>query len=84
MTYLYFNRQAPLSKVREDLGLTPGNLATHLTRLAHEGYIESRRVLEGGFDVRVFITDAGVRAFEAYVERLNAFVARVRAEDRSE
>lgn len=81
MTYLYLNRQAPLSKMREELALTSGNLATHLTRLAGEGYVESRRVLEGGFDVRVFITDAGVRAFEAYVERLNSFVARFRTGD---
>jgi DNA-binding MarR family transcriptional regulator len=78
MTYLYFNRQAPLSKLREELGLTPGNAATHLSRLATAGYLESRRVLAGVFEVRVFITDDGSRAFEAYVERLHQFVARVR------
>ena len=78
MTYLYFNRQAPLGKMRDELGLTPGNLATHLTRLGGAGYVESRRALAGGFEVRVFITPEGVRAFEAYVERLNEFVGRIR------
>lgn len=79
MTYLYFNRQAPLSRLREELRLTPGNAATHLTRLAAAGYVERRRVLEGVFEVRVFMTEAGSRAFEAYVASLGAFAARVRA-----
>lgn len=78
MTYLYFNRQAALSELREDLTLTPGNAATHLTRLSAAGYVESRRQLAGVFEVRIFITDVGVRAFEAYVERLNEFVRSVR------
>lgn len=81
MTYLYFNRQAPLSKLRAALGLTPGNAATHLTRLSAAKYVESRRVLEGVFEVRVFITDSGARAFERYVDRLNAFVTSVRKGD---
>lgn len=83
MAYLYFNRQVALSKMREDLGLTPGNAATHLAKLTAEGYVESRRVLAGVFEVRVFITEAGVKAFEAYVERLNAFVSRVRGDGRA-
>jgi DNA-binding MarR family transcriptional regulator len=78
MTYLYVNRQAPLSRMREDLTLTPGNAATHLSRLSEAGYVEKRRVFVGIFEVHVFITEAGSRAFEAYVERLNAFVGRVR------
>lgn len=82
MTYLFLNRQAPLSRLRADLELTPGNAATHLARLASAGYVESRRVLEGVFEVRIFITDAGARAFEAYVERLGAFVDRVRRRER--
>lgn len=77
MTYLYFNRQAPLNRLREELGLTPGNAATHLTRLAGAGYVESRRVLEGAFEVRIFITEAGSRAFERYVAQLRSFVDRV-------
>lgn len=77
MTYLYLNRQAPLSKLRDDLALTPGNASTHLTRLSSAGFVESRRVLKGVFEVRVFITEAGSRAFERYVEALRAFVERV-------
>jgi DNA-binding MarR family transcriptional regulator len=80
MTYLFFNRQAPLSRLRADLALTPGNAATHLARLAEAGYVESRRVLAGVFEVRVFVTDAGVRAFEAYVAQLKALVDRVQGE----
>jgi DNA-binding MarR family transcriptional regulator len=83
MTYLYVNRQAPLSRMRGDLALTPGNAATHLSRLTDEGYVEKRRVLAGVFEVHVFITDAGSRAFEAYVDRLKAFVARVRGDEDS-
>jgi DNA-binding MarR family transcriptional regulator len=78
MAYLYFNRQVTLTKMRQDLVLTAGNAATHLAKLSDHGYAESRRVFASVFEVRVFITDAGVHAFEAYVERLNAFVTRVR------
>lgn len=78
MTYLYVNRQAPLSQMRGDLRLTPGNSATHLTRLTKEGYVETRRILAGLFEVHVFITEAGAEALEAYVARLNAFMAPVR------
>lgn len=81
MTYLFMNRHAPLSRLRKDLGLTPGNAATHLARLADAGYVESRRILQGVFEVRVFITDQGVQAFETYIDRLQAFVKNVRRGD---
>lgn len=77
MTYLFVNRQAPLSKLRADLELTPGNAATHLNRLTEAGYVESRRVLQGIFEVRVFITDRGADAFKSYIEQLRTFIDQV-------
>lgn len=77
MTYLFVNRQAALNKLRADLELTPGNAATHLNKLTQVGYVESRRVLEGVFEVRIFITDKGTAAFRLYIEQLRSFIDRI-------
>lgn len=77
MAYLYRNRQAPFTSVRDDLKLTAGNLQSHGEKLKQAGYIDIRRVFAGVFEVRWSITPQGDAAFEAYFQQLRSLVQRL-------
>ena len=71
MALLHRNRSAPVVWVRDTLGLTDGNLASHAAKLVEAGYIEQRRALAArGFQVRMTITAAGDAAYLAYRQAL--------------
>lgn len=75
MGILYRNRSASLRWVRDTLGLTDGNLASHSARLEAAGYIVRRRALTpGGFQARLAITPAGDAAYRRYREALRALL----------
>ena len=76
---LYRNRQASFTNLRDGLGLTAGNLASHAARLIEAGYVESGRVLAGiNFEVRYRITPQGNDAFRAYVDNLQSLLAELK------
>lgn len=77
MSYLYRNRQAAFTQLRDELDLTPGNLQSHGEKLAKAGYLEMQRVLAGIFEVRWRITQKGEQAFEAYVAQMRARLERL-------
>lgn len=77
VAYLYRNRQAPFTALRDALGLTAGNLQSHGEKLRAAGYIEMNRVLAGIFEVRWRITEKGERAFEAYFAQMRALMDRL-------
>jgi DNA-binding MarR family transcriptional regulator len=71
MVVLYRHRVLSYAILRNRLGLTDGNLATHARRLEAAGYIRARRVLRGlSFVVEYEITHEGVEAYRAYVAQL--------------
>lgn len=71
MAALQRNREASFTGLRDALGLTDGNLASHAGRLEEAGYLVSRRALAGlSFEVRYRITPEGAAAFEAYAAAL--------------
>lgn len=75
MTALFRNRQVSFTDLRDGLGLTPGNLASHAAKLEEAGYLRSGRVLvDLSFEVQYRITEEGVRAFRAYIRALEAVV----------
>ncbi len=76
MAHLYQRRDLAYTTLRDALGLTDGNLATHAKRLEDAGLLLSRRVLQGrdGFQLRYQITRAGSQAFRAYVQELRRFL----------
>lgn len=75
MTALYRNREARFTSLRDGLGLTDGNLASHAATLEKAGYLEQRRALTAaGFELRYRITPAGSEAYRAYVEELRALL----------
>jgi DNA-binding MarR family transcriptional regulator len=71
MAALQRSREATFPGLRDALGLTDGNLASHAAALEKAGYLESRRVLTAlHFELRYRITPAGDEAFRAYVTEL--------------
>lgn len=75
MALLYRHRDVAFTRVRDELGLTDGNLAAHAKRLEEAGFVEARRALgSGGFEVRHRITPAGSAAFKDYLAWLRAFL----------
>lgn len=71
LSYLYRNRQAAFTTLRDELELTPGTLSKHADTLGDAGYLEKARVLtQGGFETRYRITPAGEEAFQGYLATL--------------
>lgn len=71
LAYLYRNRQASFRAVTRDLGLTPGNVASHVAKLEDAGYVTSLRALKAlSFEVRFRITPDGDEAFRRHVQAL--------------
>ena len=52
MAALYRNREANFTGLRDGLGLTDGNLASHAQKLEEAGYLEARRALVGASAAR--------------------------------
>ncbi len=75
MGLLYKHRDLGFTTVRDQLGLTDGNVATHAKKLEEAGYMEARRVLHrSGFEMRYQITPKGSLEFRAYLRELQAFL----------
>ncbi len=59
MIYLLVKRKTYFMDMINDLGLTPGNLWSHLTKLEKEGYIEIRYVISDRPRRLIVLTDKG-------------------------
>lgn len=58
-------------KLREILGMTAGNLSTHLRKLEDAGYITQQKVIEGRTPATYLgITPVGTAAFDTYKRQL--------------
>lgn len=77
---LFRNRQVSFTSLRDGLGLTAGNLASHAQKLVDAGYVEGGRVLAGlSFEVRYRITAKGTNAFRQYLADLRHLLAGIDA-----
>lgn len=75
MTLLFKNRELAFTTLRNLLGMTDGNLASHLSKLEAARYVKTGRVLVGvGFEVHAKITEDGSRAFRAYLGSLRRWL----------
>lgn len=78
LTALYRNRQMAFTALRDELGLTAGNLASHAGKLESAGYLKSGHFLAGlAFELRYRITPEGNAAFLAYLDALRTLLATV-------
>jgi hypothetical protein len=74
------NRGASFVWIRDILGLTDGNLASHTARLVAAGYaVSSRELTRTGFQVWLRITPAGDAAYRAYLAALRSYLEPVDA-----
>lgn len=75
MGLLWTERDVGFGEARRALGLTEGNLASHVATLEKAGLLTSRRVLlRKGFQVRLTLTPAGSAAFGRYLAVLREYV----------
>jgi len=72
---LITNDELPFKALKEALGVTDGNLSTHLSKLEKEDYVRIEKIFEGKRPKTiVHITATGRKAFEAYIEALRTFI----------
>lgn len=62
-------------RLQEMLGMTAGNLSTHLRKLEEAAYVSQEKTFKGRTPVTyVATTKVGRRAFEDYMEQLQALL----------
>ena len=75
VSLLISNDELPFKALKEAVGVTDGNLSTHLSKLEKEDYVRIEKIFEGKRPKTiVHITATGRKAFEAYIEALKQFI----------
>jgi len=63
------------TRLQDMIGLTPGNLITHLRKLEDAGYLSSEKTLNGtGPKTTVTLTRRGREALDAYTRALRSLL----------
>lgn len=75
VSLLISNSQLPFKALKEALGVTDGNLSSHLSKLEEAEYIEIEKVFEGKRPKTIVsITEVGRKAFQEYIDELKNFI----------
>jgi len=75
VSLLISNEEMPFKALKEILGVTDGNLSSHLAKLERESYIIIEKTFEGKRPKTVVkIGPKGREAFESYIESLKLFI----------
>lgn len=75
MSLLAASPQLAFTEMRETLGMTDGNLTTHLRTLHEAGYTAVTKSFQGGRPLTSYaLTPAGRKAFTGYIELLAQIV----------
>lgn len=84
MAMLANEQQADFVAIRKAVGATEGNLATHMRKLEDGGYVNVRKSFRGRKPHTEYeISDAGRKAFQAYMDQLNRIVSSGSTEEHS-
>jgi DNA-binding MarR family transcriptional regulator len=79
MSVLAVNERADFNRLKELLVLTDGNLASHLTALEKENYIEVQKQFIGKKpNTSYLITETGRAAFRSHLDALEAMLKEIR------
>jgi len=71
LTLLLKNGRLDFKTLREELGLTDGNLASHLRILEKEGLVRYEKTFRGRKPITYYeLTDEGRKRFERYLRTL--------------
>ena len=75
VSLLISNDELPFKALKEALGVTDGNLSSHLSKLEKEEYLLIEKSFEGKRPKTVIkIAPKGKKAFDAYIEALKKFI----------
>ena len=75
LSLLITNDELPFKALKESLGVTDGNLSSHLSKLEKEEYVLIEKTFEGKRPKTVVhITKKGKDAFSEYIEALKRFI----------
>ncbi|MBL0173874.1 MAG: transcriptional regulator [Ignavibacteria bacterium] len=75
MALLVVRGQADFIALRDELGVTDGNLASHLAVLERERYLRVSKKFAGKKPLTTYaVTEAGRRAFAAHLDALEALL----------
>jgi len=75
LSLLISNDALPFKALKHSLGVTDGNLSSHLSKLEKEQYVQIEKMFEGKRPKTVVhITDEGKKAFASYIEALKRFI----------
>lgn len=75
MAYLSTASPAVFGELRDKVGATDGNLSTHLKKLEEAGYVtQEKRFVGKKPQTRVFLSDAGRKAWLAWLARMDAIM----------
>jgi DNA-binding MarR family transcriptional regulator len=75
LSLLITNDELPFKALKESLGVTDGNLSSHLSKLEKEEYVVIEKTFVGKRPKTVVqISQKGKDAFRAYIEALKKFI----------
>jgi len=78
LAYLSTAGQADFTDLRDQVGITDGNLSLHLKKLSEAGYVASRKtIVSNRSNTRISLTDAGRDAFYNYLDQLRRMLDEV-------
>jgi DNA-binding transcriptional ArsR family regulator len=77
MSVLISVQEAEFTFLKEKTEATAGNLSVQIQKLKDAGYIEVEKMFRDNYPLTVCrITKTGVKAFEAYVAALQAYIGK--------
>ena len=74
MLYLLPRGKALFTDLQQVLGLTPGNLDSHIKTLERHGYVVLKKVIRDRPRTAVYITPEGARALRQYLKALREYI----------
>ena len=81
MSLLAASPQLSFTEMRGTLGMTDGNLTTHMRTLHEAGYVAITKAFQQGRPQTTYmLTDAGRKAFTGYIDLLEQIVRQTRGE----
>lgn len=74
---LYVIKESDFIFLKNQTGMTWGNLSSHLTKLEEAGYVRVKKELSGKkTKTRISLTDEGRSAFREYRQKMDEFLKR--------
>jgi DNA-binding MarR family transcriptional regulator len=78
MAHLYIVESQDMVFLKNQTGLTWGNISSHVSKLEEEGYVNIEKGYQGKRPQTILkLTEEGRRAFKQYKEKLNKLIGEI-------